>query len=212
TVVVLTDDSLGLGRVARQALAPAGNLVARAAKAEGFKGKQGKILELIAPASLKADRLMVLGLGKLKELKPTEWIKLGGKVMARIPSAARAVTVLFELPEGAAQPGWAAEFALGMQLRSYRFDRYKTRKKEDGDNEAASPAIAIAVANAAAVRKEWAAQAAIADGVAVARDLVNEPPNVLFPIEFARRASALKKLGVGVDVLDARAMKKLGMN
>jgi leucyl aminopeptidase len=45
----------------------------------------------------------------------------------------------------------------------------------------------------------------------MARDLVNEPPNVLFPIEFARRAAGLRKLGVGIDVLDVKAMTKLGM-
>jgi leucyl aminopeptidase len=52
---------------------------------------------------------------------------------------------------------------------------------------------------------------AIAVGVINARDLVNEPPNVLFPVEFARRASQLKKLGVSVEVLDVKAMTKLGM-
>jgi leucyl aminopeptidase len=47
--------------------------------------------------------------------------------------------------------------------------------------------------------------------VVLARDLINEPANVLYPIEFARRASALTKLGVGVEVLDVAAMRKLGM-
>src|SRR5262249_61521355 len=54
-------------------------------------------------------------------------------------------------------------------------------------------------------------RAAIADGVVLARDLVNEPGNVLYPGEFARRASALTKLGAGVEVLDVAAMRKLGM-
>jgi leucyl aminopeptidase len=53
---------------------------------------------------------------------------------------------------------------------------------------------------------------AISDGVVLARDLVNEPANVLYPEEFARRAGTLKKLRVSVEVLDVRAMKKLGMN
>jgi leucyl aminopeptidase len=52
----------------------------------------------------------------------------------------------------------------------------------------------------------------VAQGVVMARDLINEPANVLFPEEFARRASGLKKLGVGVEVLDTKAMTKLGMN
>jgi leucyl aminopeptidase len=47
--------------------------------------------------------------------------------------------------------------------------------------------------------------------VVLARDLINEPANVLYPEEFARRATALRKLGVVVDVLDVRAMKRLGM-
>ena len=51
----------------------------------------------------------------------------------------------------------------------------------------------------------------IVDGVIIARELVNEPPNVLYPVEFARRASQLKKLGVDVEVLDVKAMTKLGM-
>ncbi len=46
----------------------------------------------------------------------------------------------------------------------------------------------------------------------MARDLVNEPANVLYPEEFARRTAVLKKSGVMVEVLDLKAMKKLGMN
>jgi leucyl aminopeptidase len=62
------------------------------------------------------------------------------------------------------------------------------------------------------VQKAYVSRGAIADGVTLARDLVNEPPNVLYPDEFARRASELKKVGVTVEVLDVPAMKKLGMN
>ena len=72
TAVLLVDDGLALGSTAKRALAPAGQLLSRAAKSEGFKGKRGKTLELIAPAALSADRLIVLGLGKLKDLKSTE--------------------------------------------------------------------------------------------------------------------------------------------
>jgi leucyl aminopeptidase len=63
----------------------------------------------------------------------------------------------------------------------------------------------------AAARKAFAPGAHIAEGVIIARDLVNEPPNVLYPEEFARRAAALRKLGVVVEVLDVKAMTKLGM-
>jgi leucyl aminopeptidase len=45
----------------------------------------------------------------------------------------------------------------------------------------------------------------------MAREFVNEPPNVLYPEEFARRAAQLRKLGVDVEILDVKAMTKLGM-
>ncbi len=213
TVVVLADENLALGAATKRALAPAGQLLSRAAKSEGFKGKLGKSLDLIAPAELPADRLIVLGLGRLKDLKPTEWIKLGGKAMAKISSSAKKVTVLLELAQGSVPADAAAEFALGMRLRAYKFDRYKTKKKgDDGENGDISADISIAVSDPAAARKAWASREAIADGVVLARDLVNEPANVLYPVEFAKRASALKKLGVGIDVLDVKAMQKLGMN
>jgi leucyl aminopeptidase len=69
----------------------------------------------------------------------------------------------------------------------------------------------FACSNPQPAEKAWTRNAAIADGVALARDLVNEPANVLYPAEFARRVSALRKLGVVVEVLDVAAMRKLGM-
>ncbi|HLL27797.1 MAG TPA: leucyl aminopeptidase [Xanthobacteraceae bacterium] len=212
TLVVLVDEDLRSGRLTRRALQPAGDLISRAARAEGFKGKKGKTLDVIAPAGLKAERLLVLGLGKLKEIKPADWAKLGGGVMGKLSARAKNVTVLFEFPDGAAPPEAAADFAFGMRLRGYRFDRYKTKQKNGDDKEQPSAVnVTIAVADAPAARKKWNSREAIAGGVELARDLVNEPPNVLFPVEFARRASALKKLGVAVEILDVARMKKLGM-
>jgi leucyl aminopeptidase len=115
-----------------------------------------------------------------------------------------------ELPTGAMKPDQAAAVASGVRLRAYKFDRYKTRKK-DGEDAALSADVSVAVADAAAAKKAFAPDDHIVDGVIIARELVNEPPNVLFPVEFARRASQLKKLGVDVEVLDVKAMKKLGM-
>jgi leucyl aminopeptidase len=114
------------------------------------------------------------------------------------------------LPTAAMTSAQAASVALGMRLRAYKFDRYKTKKKDD-DSGATRTDIAIAVSDVAAARKAFGPQSHIGDGVLLARELVNEPPNVLFPVEFARRASQLRKLGVNVEVLDVKAMTKLKM-
>jgi leucyl aminopeptidase len=118
--------------------------------------------------------------------------------------------VIADLPSAAMTAEQAAWLAAGMRLRGYRFDRYKTKKKGDEDSPARAD-ISIAVADVAAAKKAFGPDNHVVDGVIIARDLVNEPPNVLYPEEFARRASQLRKIGVGIDVLDVKAMTKLGM-
>jgi leucyl aminopeptidase len=115
-----------------------------------------------------------------------------------------------ELTTGAMTSEQAVAIASGLRLRAYKFDRYKTKKK-DGEEGALRADVSLAVGDAAAAKKAFASAGAVVDGVIIARDLVNEPPNVLFPEEFARRASQLRKLGVKIEVLDVKAMQKLGM-
>jgi leucyl aminopeptidase len=107
-------------------------------------------------------------------------------------------------------PEQAAALATGLRLRAYQFTRYKTKKK-DGEDAPVRAEVSIAFTDVAAARKALAPSAHVVDGVIMARDLVNEPPNVLYPEEFARRATNLRELGVEVSVLDVKAMKKLGM-
>ena len=211
-LILFCEEGLKFGGAARKALAPTGDLVQRAAAADKFTGKSGSALDIVAPAGLSVARLVILGAGKAGKLKAQDFVKLGGAALGKVPAAATEVAIFAELASGALKPDQAAEVALGTQLRGYVFDRYKTKRKE-GEDAPTKPQITIAVANAAAAQKAWAStHGPVADGVIMARDLINEPANVLFPEEFARRASVLKKLGVAVEVLDVPAMKKLGMN
>jgi len=210
-LVIFCDEGLKFGPATRKALGSAADQIARAAKAERFTGKKNSTLELIIPAGLKAERLMVIGLGKTAELKPKDFLKLGGLATGKLPASASDTTVFAEVPGGAMKSEQAADLAQGARLRAYAFDRYKTKRKDD-EKPPAKGAMTIAVGDIAAARKAYEPRAAISNGVMLARDLVNEPANVLFPEEFARRAGALKKLRVGVEVLDLKAMKKLGMN
>ena len=210
-LVVFCDERLKFGPATRKALGSAADLVARAAKAERFTGKKNSALELVFPEGLKVARLVVAGVGKVTEINPKDFLKLGGLAMGKLPTSASDATVFAELPGGAMKSEQAADLAQGVRLRAYAFDRYKTKRKED-EKPLATRNVTVAVGDVAAARKAFDPRAAISDGVLLARDLVNEPANVLFPEEFARRASALKKLRVTVEVLDIKAMKKLGMN
>jgi leucyl aminopeptidase len=209
-LVVFADGEVRLGPKTRTVLGSAADLVARAARSEKFTGKSGSVLDIVAPAGLKVSRLIVIGTGKAADRKDGDFVKLGGIAMGRIPGAAGAATIVLELADGALKADAAADVALGASLRAYTFDRYKTKRK-DGEEKPASLRVTLGVADIAAARKAWSSRHAVSEGVIIARDLVNEPPNVLFPVEFARRATQLRKLGVDVDVLDMKAMRKLGM-
>ena len=209
-LIVFTDEDLRLGTATRGVLGPARDLITRVARAERFVGKSGASLDIVAPASVKVARLVVIGIGK-GDLKARDVVKLGGIAMGKIPSSAGEAMILADLPNGPMSGDQAADIALGATLRAYVFDRYKTKRK-DNDDAPAKAKITVGVADVAAARRAWRKRGALAEGVVLARDLVNEPANVLYPEEFARRASAVKKLGVAVNVLDVRAMRKLGMN
>ncbi len=71
--------------------------------------------------------------------------------------------------------------------------------------------VSIVTDSAAGARSDFAPLAARAEGVELARDLVSEPPNVLYPESYAERISKLSELGLEIDVLDVPAMTKLGM-
>jgi leucyl aminopeptidase len=209
-LVVFCDEKLAFGPVVRKALGRAADVVKRVATGEGFKGRKAATLDIAAPAGLDADRLVVIGVGKPGDLKEQDYLRFGGVALGKVPSGLAQATVIAELPGGAMTAEQAADLGLGALMRAYRFDRYKTKKK-DGEEKPARASLTVAVKDPAAARKAWSARDALANGVTVARDLVNEPPNILYPEEFARRAGLLKKLGVSVSVLDVKAMRKLGM-
>ncbi len=209
-LIVFCEDNLKFGPATQRALSPLGEVVRRAAAADRFTGKNGASLDIVAPSGLNVPRLVVVGIGKESELKSRDLVKLGGIAMGKLPTAAASATIFAEFGSGALKAGQIADLALGARLRAYTFDLYKTKRKED-EERPSKIELNFACASPASAEKAWARHAAIADGVVLARDLVNEPANVLYPGEFARRASGLSKLGVGVEVLDVAAMRKLGM-
>ncbi len=208
-LVVFCDDALKMGPATTKAFGSAAALVKRAAATGRFKGKSSGTLDILAPEGLKASRLLVVGTGKLSDLKEHDLLKFGGVVAGKV-SGSNAVTVMSEMPSGPMTATQAAAIASGMRLRAYSFDRYKTKKKDD-DDKPGIVNVSFAVDDIAAAKKAFTPDSAVVDGVILARELVNEPPNVLYPVEFARRASELRKLGVEVDVLDVKAMTKLKM-
>ncbi|WP_349369718.1 leucyl aminopeptidase [Salinarimonas sp.] len=212
-LVVFVAEDLEPGPTAKDILGDAVGLIARAAKAERFKGKARSAMTLAAPAGLPVDRLIVVGIGGGAQGEPFDFVTLGGVVAGKV--AGREATAIAEFPGLEAGVEEIAETTLGARLRAYSFDRYKSKKgkKKDADEENGETGgkLIVGCADPSATKKAAKIREGLAQGVALARDLVNEPGNVLGPVEFAAKAKELEKLGVEVEILDEKQLGKIGM-
>ena len=207
TAIVLTAEG---GRLAAAAAAlDAGGQLVRAFSIADFTGKLAASVEVLAPHDIGCDRLVAVGAGKPEALDQRAWTRLGGAAFAAAKKA-RDIHVVADMEGLAPTPDNVAALAFGMVLNAYAFDRYKTKK--DAAKAASGPArVTILCANPAAAKRAFAAMQGLADGVLLARDLVNEPANVLGTLEFTAKAKELEALGVKVEILTEKEMRKLKM-
>jgi leucyl aminopeptidase len=190
-----------------------GGTLKKAAKAVNFDGKKGSFVELLAPKGVSAARLVILGLGDPAELTPTEAENLGGKIAGRFAEGTdKELAIWLDETKGLTleMDELAARLAFGMKLRAYRFDKYKTKKKDENGKVKLAKAVIMSDATAKA-RRTFSDLAKLADGIFFARDLVNEPANILHPEEFAARVKEMSELGLKIEVLGEKQMEKLGM-
>jgi leucyl aminopeptidase len=143
-------------------------------------------------------------------------VLLGGTAAGAISARkTKSASIIAEAPDagGTRSDAVAALLAFGALLRHYEFRKYLTKQKSD--DEAAEPdtlqKLVIHTADPDKARAAFARHLAVANGVVIARDLVNEPANVLGPVEFAERVRELEKVGVEVEILDAAEIEKLKM-
>jgi leucyl aminopeptidase len=188
-----------------------GGAVSRATAASRFKGRKGQSLVVLAPGRGAISRVVVVGLGKVGDITDLIAEQAGGAAYGEMEKSDDAGAVaLIDAPArcklGASD--LAAHFAVGARLRSYRFDKYRTKEKKEDKPKLAR--LDVHVADLAPARRAFARLDAVADGVFFTRDLVSEPANVLYPETLAGEARKLSRLGVRVEVLDEKKMKALG--
>ncbi|MFC3050977.1 leucyl aminopeptidase [Kordiimonas pumila] len=179
--------------------------LSKARAASRFTGAEGQTLETIAPHGLDAERVLLVGIGSIKDLTEQKWLEAGATITATLAmSGSIKATVITDF-DGAN----AAAIAEGALLRSYRFDKYRT--KEPAAKKPSLAELVIGTSEAGAAKDVFNARQKVADGVFLTRDLVSEPANILYPESFAKRITELRSLGVDVEVLGEAEMEKLGM-
>jgi leucyl aminopeptidase len=186
-----------------------GGVLRRAMAASAFKGDKAQTLVITAPARTRLSRIVLVGLGRPGNATDLVLEHVGSAALTALQGGRESYATLFvDDHKGMAlqRENAAAQAALGARLRSYRFDKYRTKLKPD--QKPALKTLAIA-GNPTAVKQAWHALEKIADGVFLTRDLVSEPANAIYPETLAEQCRALEKpLGhkCGKDQLPARPL------
>jgi leucyl aminopeptidase len=186
-----------------------GGALTRLLKKEEFKGKKDQQVSMSTLGRVKAERLVLIGLGDVAKLGPGDIRTFAAKA-ARAANADKAKRLVLGLPDGL--EGRLREVVEGLEMGAYRFTKYMT-----GDRKPKAELTQVTICLTANLPADAKARVdlgqVVAAGVNLARDLSNEPPNVLFPDAFAAAAQVMAKdAGLKVQVFDYREIQKRGMH
>ncbi len=184
--------------------------LARLIAAEEFKGNKDQSLAIPAVGGL-SSQLLLLGVGQRGQISNADWRTFAAKA-ARAANVAKAKSLVLGLPDGIA-PDKLRYVAEGLILGAYRFDKYLT-----GDRRPKAELATATLALDAKARPGKTYKSAVETGEGVARavsltrDLVNEPPNELYPARLASEAQRMaKEAGLKCQVFDRKEIEKRGM-
>jgi leucyl aminopeptidase len=207
-VVVLPVEKDGLARLSFGEIADGDQrTILGAARASRFDGEAGAIVETFVAAAGEARRVILIGVGAGAE---TDYERAGGALVARLlTSGVTAVTVDIAALGGAPSSRAVARFAAGAAQRAWRHDVYRTKLAEK-----LKPTLTtITIAGAPdGTRAAWADGDAVTQGMALTRELVTEPANIIYPESFVERVrKSVEGLGLEIIVLGEDEMRALGM-
>ncbi|RKQ70790.1 leucyl aminopeptidase [Litorimonas taeanensis] len=206
TAIVFSGQKLALNSAANAYRETGVESFDAAVKAANFKGDSGSIFETFVMSGTKAVRLMVVGTGA-KEVIDYEMAV--AKAIKRLSTLGETTVTLHLNDDASAED--AARAVVGARLAAYRFDNYKTDVTRTKTPQIKT--LKVACANAAAAKKSYENyHGPVCDGTLYARDLVNMPPNDLFPKNYAAKIKTLEEFGLKVEIIGEKRMKTLGMN
>ena len=169
---------------------------------DGFNGKQGDVYSFSDTDDGNFLWYVLLCIDSKSSKIDLE--KAGGKIYAHIAALKiKTVKLNADLAEE-----YVASIANGFYLRSYKFNKYKTKNKEKLQEEIH---LTIVSKNKLSLEKTYKSMKNLSDSVFIARDFVNEPPNKLYPESYADMIKkTMKGTNVKVTILDDKKLEKMG--
>ena len=181
-------------------------LVRDAAKAARFEGGAGEVFDIFVSQGGKTLRVALVGTGGGAR---ADMERAGGQLVAKyLRSGVESLAVDMGAGAIATNRDGAAQFLFGVHMRSWSHDQYRTKLPAKSRVTLAE----LGVVNAPkGLQAAWSDHEAIAQGVALTRNLVTEPANIIYPESFVERCRELEAMGMEITVLGQEEMEKLGM-
>jgi leucyl aminopeptidase len=209
-IVIVTDSKLELPSSIKEIETIANISIAQTIECQGYKAKHGEVL-VIPTANEKIHRIIVVSVGELDKLDIPSALKVGGKIYSSLQASKGTVAKLYFSVESAEEKKEALfNIMLGALIKSYKFDKYFTKKKKDGEEKVETIEVVYGKPNQTNV--EFEKVQAIYQGGVLTKKLVSEPANVLNPETFADTCLDLIKFGLEIEILEEEDMAKLNMN
>ncbi len=188
-----------------------GGLLAPIIKDEDFKGEIGEtaLIRFSAKGKVKASRLLLVGVGDKADYNAASVSGVAGAATRFLRKRnVKSFALMPRCEDDAATVAQSA--AQGYVTSQFELDKYRTKDKNSKSVD--SMVLFVEGAEESALKSGLARGVAIGDSMNFARDLANEPPNILHPTEMAKRAQAMaKETGLKCEILDEAKMQKLGM-
>ena len=183
------------------------NSINLAIKNENFKFNKLQTLEIISSDKLGYSKIIIIGQGEDPRISLRESDLIGGKITQLNSKTNSNIDVL--VSKNISNDESMLRIGYGSILATYKFDKYKSKKSKTNFSKTIK---LVSNKNSRSLSKKFNHNKSVAQGVFLARDLVNEPSNILNPEDYAKRIKGLSKYGLKVEVLNEVKMKKLGMD
>jgi len=182
---------------------------AEGAAAARFTGKTGQVFESFGERDGRVVRLVLAGAGKADADDRAAALERAGAALSARYLTSGETALGLDLTGSQLDASEVAAVLLGLRLRAWRHDAYRTRLK---DEQKRSLDEVVVIGAPEGTQAAWQIEQALADGVELTRELVAEPANVIYPESFVERVSKrLEGTGAEIIVLDEDDMRELGM-
>jgi leucyl aminopeptidase len=185
--------------------------LSKAMDAANFSGKIGEVVRLYAPAGTNYSQIILIGIGDTSALTLQKFEEIGGNIFKTVEKEINVVVDFsaIQKTKNIKPFEWTAHLAAGLELRSFKFLKYKTKNKQILESTLEN--VTFKVSEHSLAETIFNQLQAVTEGVFLTRTLVSEPPNVLYPESMGDIAKTLSKIGLKVEVYNKKDLERLGM-